>query len=415
MIGSLPQTREPWGYLPFYRRHPQILSFGLLLTLFSSFGQTFLISVFVPQFLTTFALDTAQFGTLYAAATLASATCLPYFGGLLDRVPLRRFTLAAGLGLALSCLALALAPNVVVLFAALLGLRLTGQGLLTLTASTTMARLFVSGRGRALSLSGLGYPLGEGILPLCVVFLVHGVGWRLSWTILGAVIVLVLLPAIVWLLRAVPENSDSAPEEHPAPPANLALLRDGRFYALLPGNLFLPLVLTALFLYQMPLAESRGWTTQIMATGFIGFAGARMVASLLVGPWIDRYGALFLFPFILLPLCAGLVILALGSAPWVALLYLTLAGVSQGIAGPTMTSLWAEIYGIKSLGATKGTVTTVGVFATALGPVLLGGLLKVGVSFSYIVAGCAGLGLLAVGVSFLVRWRLGGVSAEVPA
>lgn len=391
------------------------MSFGLLLTLFSSFGQTFLISVFVPQFLTTFALDTAQFGTLYAAATLASAACLPYFGRLLDRVPLRRFTLAVGLGLALSCLALALAPNVVVLFAALLGLRLTGQGLLTLTASTTMARLFVSGRGRALSLSGLGYPLGEGIFPLGVVFLVHGVGWRLSWTILGAVIVLVLLPAIAWLLREVPANSGPAPDDHLGPPGNFALLRDGRFYALLPGNLFLPLVLTALFLYQMPLAESRGWTTQMMATGFIGFAGARMVASLLIGPWIDRYGALCLFPFILLPLCAGLVILALGSAPWVALLYLTLAGVSQGIAGPTMTSLWAEIYGVESLGATKGTVATVGVFATALGPVLLGGLLKVGVSFSLIIVGCAGLGLLAVGVSFLVRWRLGGVSVEVPA
>ncbi|MDT8444540.1 MAG: MFS transporter, partial [Desulfuromonadales bacterium] len=167
MSGASPKSPEKgYGYFSFLHAHPQILIFGMLLTFFSSFGQTFLISIFVPYFLEVFALDTAQFGLLYATATLASAASLPWFGRLLDRVPLRRFSLAAGLGLVLACLAIALAPNVGFLFVALLGLRLTGQGLLSLTASITMARVFERGRGRALSLSGLGYPLGEGLLPL---------------------------------------------------------------------------------------------------------------------------------------------------------------------------------------------------------------------------------------------------------
>ncbi len=71
-----------------------------------------------------------------------------------------------------------------------------------------------------------------------------------------------------------------------------------------------------------------------------------------------------------------------------------------------MTALWTEVYGVESLGATKGTVATVGVFATALGPVLMGGLLNVGVPFSVIVPGCAGLGLLVIGASLVVRRRL---------
>lgn len=387
----------------------------MLLTLFSSFGQTFLISIFVPQFLEYFGLNTAQFGTLYAAATLTSAASLPWFGRLLDCVSLRRFSLSVGLSLALACLALALAPNAAALFGALLGLRLTGQGLLSLTASTTMARVFVSGRGRALSLSGLGYPLGEGLLPLGVVLLVQGVGWRLSWGILGGAVALVLLPAMAWLLHEVPEAPEVRAEKSQPTPGNGSLLRDGRFYALLPGNLFMPLVLTALFLYQIPLAEARGWSTQMMATAFIGFAAARMAGSLLIGPWIDRCGALHLFPFTLLPVCAGLVALSLGTAPWIALAYLTLAGVSQGIAGPTMTALWAELFGVESLGATKGTAATISVFATAVGPVLVGGLLKLSVPFSIIVPGCAGLGLLSVGASLLVRWRLGRAAAGAPA
>lgn len=144
------------AYFRFFLTHPRVLSFGALLTLFSSFGQTFLISIFVPRLLEEFALNTAQFSALYAGATLTSAASLPFFGRLIDRVTLRAFSLAVGLGLVASCFTMALAPNVVVRFIAILGLRLTGQGLLSLTASTTMARVFTEGRGKALSVSSLG-------------------------------------------------------------------------------------------------------------------------------------------------------------------------------------------------------------------------------------------------------------------
>jgi MFS family permease len=85
-------------YLRFFLTHPRVLSFGVLLTLFSSFGQTFLISIFVPRLLAEFMLNTAQFGALYAGATLVSAASLPFFGRVLDRVTLRAFSLAVGLG-----------------------------------------------------------------------------------------------------------------------------------------------------------------------------------------------------------------------------------------------------------------------------------------------------------------------------
>lgn len=393
-------------YLRFFLTHPRVLSFGVLLTLFSSFGQTFLISIFVPRLLESFALNTAQFGTLYAAATLTSAACLPYFGRLIDRVTLRTFSLAVGSGLVLSCFLMSLASNVPVLFLAILGLRLTGQGLLSLTASTTMARVFAEGRGKALSVSGLGYPLGEGLLPMAIVLLVHATGWRFSWAILGSTIAILLLPAMISLLRDVEPLHQSEVAGHKRQPRPPRLLRDWNFYLLLPGNLFLPFVLTALFLYQIPLAEYRGWSAQTMAAAFVGFALARMVASLAVGPFIDRWSAVRLFPAILIPACAGLAALALGTAPWVAFAYLILAGVSQGLASPMMTSLWAEVYGVQSLGATKGTVSTLGIFSTALGPVILGWLLKAGVSFDLIVPICALMGGLVVGISLLARNRL---------
>lgn len=394
------------AYFRFFLTHPRVLSFGLLLTLFSSFGQTFLISIFVPRLLEEFALNTAQFGALYAGATLTSALSLPFFGRLIDRVTLRTFSLAVGLSLVASCCAMALAPNVVVLFIAILGLRLTGQGLLSLTASTTMARVFTEGRGKALSVSGLGYPLGEGLLPMAIVLLIHTAGWRLSWGILGGIIALVLLPGMISLLRDVEPLHQSEVAEHKAHPPQPRLWRDVRFYLLLPGNLFIPCVLTALFLYQWPLAQARGWSAQSMASAFIGFAVARMAASLAIGPVIDRWGAVRLFPVILVPACVGLLALSVGSAPWIAFAYLILAGVSQGIASPMMTALWAEVYGVESLGATKGTVATLGIFATALGPLLLGALLKAGVMFSVIIPAAAVSGSVVIGLNFFARTRL---------
>lgn len=394
------------AYFNFLHTHCRILSFGILLTLFSSFGQTFLISLFVPGILETFSLNPAQFGSLYAAATLASAACLPFFGRLIDRIPLRPFSLSVGIGLTLACLAMAFAFNVPALFLALLGLRLTGQGLLSLTASTTMAREFEDGRGRALSVSGLGYPLGEGLLPLLIVYLMQAADWRMSWGIQGGVIALVLLPAMNSLAGKKEAYQGGAKETGRTGFRTRMLFRDWRFYALLPGNLFLPMALTGLFLYQGLLAGERGFSLQAMGAAFVGFAVARLTASLAIGPLIDRWSAVRLFPFILLPVAAGLAFLWKGSLFLAPFAFLALAGVSQGIAGPTMTALWAEIYGSASLGAIKGMVAGMSIFATALGPLLIGWLLLVEISFSVIVPACAMLALGVAGLGAFLRKRI---------
>jgi MFS family permease len=392
-------------YFHFFWNHRRIISFGMLLTFFSSFGQTFLLSLFVPHLLVDFALDTATFGVLYGGVTLLSALCLPFAGRLLDRVSLRPFSLTVGTGLSLACLLAAFAPSVLMLALALFVLRLAGQGLLTLTSSTTMARVFVQGRGRALSLAALGYPLGEALLPLATVGLIAAIGWRWSWGVIALLITVLLLPAMHLLLRGVPAHGASATPTRLLPGERTAVLRDGRFYLLVAANFFMPMVLTALFLYQVPLAESKGWTVQTMAAAFVAFALARLTGSLLIGPWIDRFGALRLFPYTLAPIALGLSLLAVAQGPWAAFAYLGMAGLSQGVGFPMMTALLAELYGVASLGATKGTMATFSIFATAVGPALLGSLLQVGLPFAVIIPGCVALALLLIGVSLLAQRR----------
>lgn len=392
------------SYFRFFTTHPRILCFGILLTLFSNFGQTFLISIFVPRILSDLSMGTGEFGTLYAAATVSSALCLPFFGRLLDRTNLQSYSLLVGAGLMLACFAMSVAGNALILFMAILGLRLTGQGLLGLTASTTMARSFTLTRGKALSISALGYPLGEGLLPMIIVLLMNLVGWRWSWGILGGIIFMVLLPLITQLAHEVPDAQDKMT---PGVIPHLNLWRDTRFWFLMPGALVLPFILTGLFLYQVPLAAYKGWSAQTMATAFIGFAISRLGLSLLIGPWVDRLGALRLFPFYLMPLVAGMALLYIVQASWGAFAFLILAGISQGCGSPGMTALWTEVYGSAALGSVKSIVAMVGVLSTALSPVLIGWLLQGGITFDVLVPGCIALGVLGIAFSLLANRRLG--------
>ena len=60
-------------------------------------------------------------------------------------------------------------------------MRLSGQGLMSHTATTTISRFFEKTRGRALSTTWLGLSLAEFILPLLIIFLLTFIDWRNIW------------------------------------------------------------------------------------------------------------------------------------------------------------------------------------------------------------------------------------------
>jgi MFS family permease len=396
----------PMSFFRFAARQPGILAFGVLLTLFSSFGQTFLISIFVPRMIDDLGLTTGAFGVLYSVATVVSATCLPFFGRMLDRFSVRRYTIAVSVALMLACWLVSLATHAATLFVGIVGLRLAGQGLMGLTASTTMARCFPFDKGKALSISAVGYPLGEGFLPMVTVFLIALYGWRTSWQILGAVIALLLIPMVFSLVRNIPKPEPVMNDGNIVRITSAVVLRDKRFFMLLPGLLIMPFVLTGLFLYQLPLADFKGWKVEVIAMGFIGFASARFVSSLLIGPLIDRLGSIRLIPFTLIPMAGGLMALWWVSETWGALAFLVLVGLGQGPAGSIATAVWADLYGLDSLGSIKSLVAMLGVYSTALSPILMGFMLDSAIGFEYMIPGFLGMTILAFGLSWFTSKKL---------
>lgn len=395
--------------LNFISRNLRFLGFGLLLMLGSNFGQTFYISLFGTAIREDFGLGNAEFGAIYSAATLGSAMLLVWVGRRIDDLDLRIYVTLVFVGAAAAAVLLGASTNVVMLGVALFGLRLGGQGLMTHGAVTSMARYFEGHRGRAMSFAALGLPLGEATFPLFAVTMLTAIGWRQTWLATG-VLILLLIPLSLWLLRGHGERHNKHMEATAERAADgqwsrRDVLRDRRFYLVIPGVLMPPFVLTGLFFHQTVLAAAKSWTLEWLAVAFIGYAALHVLASLACGYLVDRLGALRLLVYYQLPLIAGLLVLGLAEGPWVAVFYLALAGATTGASLPVVNAMWAEVYGVAHLGAIKAMMASMMVLSTAASPIAVGMMLDGGIAFETIVLLAAVLAVLSV-VLFMVRRRL---------
>ncbi|TVP45298.1 MAG: MFS transporter, partial [Gemmatimonadales bacterium] len=387
-----------------------LLGFGLALTFLSSFGQTFLVSLFVPSFLDAFSLSQGGFGAMYSAATLASAAFLPWAGAMIDRKRLTRFSVGVVVLMAVSAVILAVAWSPWVLMIGLFGLRLSGPGLTSHTAMTAMARYHGATRGRALAVSGLGFPIGEALLPLLASVAIGAVGWRFTWGIVAAVSLVAFAPSLVLLLRRSgveldPRRIETEPVQGSARSwSRRDVVRDPRFLGILPAALLSPFWVTGLFLYQVVIGEAKGWSLTLIASAFVAYAGARVLGALVTGGLVDRYSAARIFPLALLPMAAVLLVMLASDAVPVAYVYMTGLGISVGMGTTVKPALWAELYGVEHLGAIKSMMGTLMVVGTAGSPVLVGVLLDRGVSLeSIFMAGAATSVLGAMGAWVALR------------
>ncbi|MEX2445655.1 MAG: MFS transporter [Alkalispirochaeta sp.] len=389
------------AYIRFLKEYPAHVGFGFILTLFSSLGQTFLISLYVPHILADLELTNTTFGTLYAVATIGSSILLMNFGGRIDYRPLSGYIYRTIAILSAATVALGLVQHYLFLPIALLGLRFAGQGLMTHIGQTVLGRHFQENRGKALSLSSLGFSAGEMVFPILIAVLIPIVGWRVSLFVNAAVLLVVVLP----MLRVFPLDEFAQPvasdSVSPQASAHWGLLKDTTFWSLAPAIVVLSLTNTGFFFYQLVLAESRGWPSSWYSFVFSGYAAARFAFGLVGGILVDRFGARRLFSLHFIPLVVGLAIVAVVPARWSAVAVLLLAGVSLGTSSPIKAALFAELHGTARLGGVRSVYTAFMVLGTALGPMAFGMLLDTGMGFTPILLGSAGI----LGLSILPTVR----------
>jgi sugar phosphate permease len=400
------------SFLAFLRENARWLAGGFLLTLFSSFGQTFFISLSAGSIREEYGLSHGGFGTLYMVATLGSALTLPRLGQIVDRYSVKHVALFIIPMLALAAVSMAFSTNILLLAFTIYLLRLFGQGMLTHTSFTAMGRWFSAQRGRAVSVVTLGHNAGEAIFPLIFVAVAVAVGWRNTWLMAAAALVLVALPVIVSLIAVerAPRATDPVARISDARDWTRAeALRDPVFYLLFLGVMAPSFIGTVIFFHQVYLVELRGWSLEIFAGTFTLMAVMTATFALISGQLIDRFSAVALLPAFLIPLGLACLILGVFDGQWSAFAFMALLGVSWGFSSTLFGALWPEIYGTRHLGSIRALAVAIMVFASAMGPGLTGLLIDLGVSYpgQIIAMGvyCFAISLVMLQVSRRVRAR----------
>lgn len=384
------------NYYQFFISNWKILLFAIVFTFFSGFGQTFLLSLYIPSFLKEFNINHTVYSTLYAAATLLSGFTIIFAGKIIDRVKLKAFAFTVVAGIVFANLFASFVFNLFTLFIAIFLLRFFGQGLLSHTSMTAMGRYFSKARGKALSVAYLGFPLAEAIFPIAIISTITVIGWRQSFQASAIAIIAVLLPLAYLLLRNfsredVKENL-SIDDGNKLHEENLnqkiwsqkEILRTSIFYLLAPTVFITGFMLTALFFFQTFIAEYKGWSVEWMALNITAYAIFSFVFSLAAGPITDKYTARKVFPFVLLPMAVGLTFLILLSSPIATTLFWSFVGISAGLNPTVSNAIYAEEYGTLSLGGVRSLFTFVMVASTAFGPIVYSLLLDSGLTFNSI-------------------------------
>tara|TARA_R110002110_G_scaffold68731_8_gene185854 strand:- start:10088 stop:11311 length:1224 start_codon:yes stop_codon:yes gene_type:complete len=363
------------------------LAGGFLLALSSGFGQTYFIAIFAGYLKSDLLLSDGQFGGLYTAGTLSSAALLIWAGKFADEFPIRWLGSGILCGLALAALGMASVSSALMLGLVFFSLRFFGQGMATHVAFTAMGRWFNRKRGRAVAIAALGLSAAEAALPLIAVALIALVGWRWTWVTIAATLAFVSAPLLVALLTRERTSADEPPAHADISVATPTghdwtrseVLRSGLFYALMPGLLAPPFIMTGIFFNQITIISLKGWDLTWFAASFPVLAGVNMVSGLVAGWIVDRVGARRLLPSFLIPLGLGTLLLTFASSPFAIPAFMALLGLTAGSMSTIQGAVWAEIYGTAHLGAIRALATSGMVFGSALSPGLIGVLLDAGV------------------------------------
>ena len=420
------------SYIPLIKKDWRLLMFGFVMMFFSSPGQTYFISLFGGEIRQDLVLSHGEFGGIYSAATLMSALILLWSGTLLDRIDLRKFALGVVIALALACLLMSMSQNMFMLFIAILALRQLGQGLMSMSSSSTMMRYISANKSKANSLASMGYSTAEALFPSVIILLLVSFSWRQSWVII-AVALLICVPLLMsFTLREYPakhqqyladltytEQQQTTESHHSSSYfkkqwTRNEVIRDPLFYLFVPGLVSQSMMYTGFMFHQIHLIEEKQWSLTLWASLFILFSMTSIIASLLVGALSDKVGAVKLAPFTSLAGGIGLLILSSSNSQWVAVVFMLCMAISTGAQAALSAPFLAERYGNQHFGAIKSLGTFAMVLTSAVSPVLIGWFIDQGVSIDSLARAFALYAFVIVALAYLAyRLSLKEITLEI--
>lgn len=388
--------------LSLVKKHFKLFVLCFSCMFFVGYGQTYFVSQYVFFIREELNLSRSEISLIYSAATLLASFNLPFLGRLLDKYSQYRFFIITSLLLCAGLTTMAGAASVTALFIGFYLLRGFGQVPLSLMATTIISRNFGKNRGKFLTIAGIGRPISEGIIPFLAISLITAIGWRGSLYSFVGIFFLIMIPIGLIFISQIPteplypENKEvHQKDEEVTWTWKMAIEKRWPIFIMIT-NALLPFIVTGLFFQQDAIASFKNWNLETMSYSFLALSIANVFGNFIWGPLIDKITAIRVLPIGLVPLCLGLIALAVIKHEYAAHIYMACIGLSVGATGLVRNSLWAEIYGIKHLGSIKGLDSNVIVVGTAFAPIIYAWLLDNGVGTKELLYGLIGLTIVGI-------------------
>jgi len=347
---------------------------GLVLTCAVGFGlglsglPFYTTGVFVEPLERAFGWSAAQIQGGLTLMLLTNLVSLPAATRLSQRIGPRNLALVSVCAFSAAFMSLAgLGGNLAGYYARWVLVSLAGAGTLGVVWSEVLSRRFVLARGTALGIAMMGSGVTGFFAPVLAQTLIHGVGWRAAFLLLGALPLLVAGP-LVWTFFRTGEQDHPAPstDRTRAPPA---IRFDRRFCTIGAAFLLIGCAVAGVIPNFVKLMRSDGLSGGA-AAGMASLAGLFVIVGraacgvLLDRLWAPGVAAAF-FAFA----GAACLLLAVHGLSSVGLIVGAAAiGLAAGVELDVLPYLTGRYFGVQRMGMTLAVLSGCFYLGSALGP-----------------------------------------------
>ena len=393
--------------------------------LFLSAGTRSGLGVFVIPMSDDFDWSRGTLSLALAIGWLMNGITQPFIGRLHDRFGGRK-VISGSLLILGACTVLLSQTNsiwfLIVVYGVGMSVAAGGASLVTLHA--LLAKWFYRRRGVALSIATSGISAGSMVLAPFAAYLILLVDWRVTWAVLGGLVLFLALPLALLVIRDDPTDVGETPdgdagETTRGRSTDTVFRRRGPLEAddwrdsyrsppmwQLTGAYFVCGVTTAIISFHyVPYAVDRGISLGTAALAFGLMSGLNAVGVIVIGVVSDRMGRKNLLGTVYAVRGLAYAMLVLTPGPLGLWVFAVIAGLSWIATAPLTASLTAGVYGVKNMGTLNGVSTLAHQMGGALS-IYVGGVLYDHLGAYDVPFAIAGSLLLAASLaSFSIRER----------
>lgn len=336
-------------------------------------------SVFYVALLEEFPWGRAESAGVQSMALITYTILAPLAGGLIDRFGPRRIIVPGVLILALGLVCCATIDSLLkfyLLYGIFMGAGITAIGIVSYSA--ILAHWFERKRGLASGIAVSGMGLGTFVLVPLSQHFISMWGWRMTFVITGALVIIILLPLNAIFLKHKPEELGLSPDgrtgltterhTHPHPLREPGTrnewtiqeaLRSGRFWALFTFSFFSIVGIYLVLVHNVKFMVDQG-IPKMTAAFFFAMVGVISSIFRVFWGWLsDRIGREITFTIGISCGCIGVLCLLLievtgriGFAYGFSLLF----GMGWGVTAPMYMAVSADLFKGKIFGLIYGMV-----------------------------------------------------------